>query len=500
MRVLTSHQARLLDEETIASGTSGLTLMERAAAAVQREILELVSARASLASRIVVVAGTGNNGGDGFEVARLLSIALGAGRVETLLVGDKTRVRGDAEATLARLSKSFGPPRDVVSATDLSPVRQASLIVDAVFGTGLSRGVDASSLAGQAILAIRDAPAFVVAVDLPSGLDAASGEIPGPHTRAGLTVTFGYPKVAHTELPAAGACGRVVVAGIGLSALPPPGPEAVTAGDLVSVFPPRDPESHKGSFGTVGIAGGARGMAGAAGLAARAAHRAGAGKVTAVVEEESRVAVHSLSAESTVRAWGDGLAGFDAIVAGPGLGQSRDALAVLEEALAFSGPVLLDADALNLIAKEPLVLKGRRCRLLLTPHLGEAARLLGKETAWIRQNRTEAARELSCRFDAAVVLKGFRSLCASPVNLPLPVLAGNPGMATGGMGDALSGVCGALLARGLSPFWTAVAGAWLHGTAGDLALERRGGQSVVASEVIEMLPAALEEVSRCRVP
>jgi NAD(P)H-hydrate epimerase len=410
------------------------------------------------------------------------------------------KVYGDAGLTLRRLIASTGRVGEVLLRVGFEPIRRSTLVVDALFGTGLSRSVDPASLSGAAIEAINRSGAFVVSVDLPSGLNGSTAEIPGVHVRADMTVTFGYPKRAHAELPAAGACGRLVVAGIGLTALPSDGPAAVSAGDLCFLFPRRETQGHKGTYGSLAILGGAEGMAGAAGLAARAAHRAGTGKVTAVVDAPSREAVHLLSAETTTLPWGAPLDSFDAIAAGPGLGQSPEAAAVLEQVLAFGGPVLMDADALNLLARDPGVLVGREGRLLLTPHLGEAARLLGTGTPWVRDHREKAVREISSRFNAFVVLKGFRSLCASPDGRVLPVLAGNPGMATGGMGDALTGICGAFLARGMDPFWAAAAGAWVHGTAGDLALERRGGESLVASEVIQALPAALDEIRRCRVP
>jgi NAD(P)H-hydrate epimerase len=313
--------------------------------------------------------------------------------------------------------------------------------------------------------------------------------------RADLTVTFGFPKLAHLLSPAAGSCGRVVVADIGL--LTDDGdvsaPEAVTARDVAQHFPRRPAAAHKGLFGTLGIVGGAWGMAGAAALAAPPPLRCGAGKVVVVAEEASRAAIHGLVAEATTASILPP-AGLTALAVGPGLGTSAASLELLRTALDSVLPTVLDADALNLLAGRPELLRGRSVPTVLTPHPGEASRLLGVTTAAIADDVEGAATRLADRSGATVVLKGFRSVIATPEGTVARILSGNPGMASGGNGDVLTGIVGALLARGLTARDAARAGAFLHGLAGDLARERTGDEALVASDVVEALGEAVRMV------
>jgi NAD(P)H-hydrate epimerase len=415
--------------------------------------------------------------------------------VVVLLVGARGKVSGDATEMLRRLEDEGGAVVEVGGAEGLEPLRGATLVVDALFGTGLSRPVEEPSLHGLAVRLASSRRAFVVAVDVPSGLDSGSGRSDVPHVRADLTVTFGFPKLVHLLLPAAGSCGRVVVADIGL--LPDEGdgcfPEAVTARDVAPFFPRRPAAAHKGTFGTLGIIGGAWGMAGAAALAARSAFRCGAGKVVVVAQEASRAAIHALVAEATTAALLVP-AGLTALAVGPGLGTSPASRALLDAALDSALPAVLDADALNLLTGRPELLRGRSVPTVLTPHPGEASRLLGVTTAAIADDVEGAARRLAERSGATVILKGFRSVVATPAGDIARILSGNPGMASGGSGDVLTGVVGALLARGLTARDAAQAAAFLHGLAGDLACERVGEEALVASDIVEALGEAIRFV------
>jgi NAD(P)H-hydrate epimerase len=492
VRVLGAVEAREADARAIAAGTPGIVLMERASEAVARECARAVAVRPLRGERVVVLCGTGNNGGDGFGAARLLRRSPLVGEVAVLLLGGRGRVEGDAARMLARLEAEGGAVVEVNAKAGLEPLRGATLVVDALFGTGLSRPLDPDSLHGLAVRLASARHAFVVAVDVPSGLDSGSFRSDVAHVRADLTVTFGFPKLVHLLAPAAGSCGRVVVADIGLGAGPVGEglPEAVTAFDVAPAFPRRLPAAHKGSFGTLGVVGGARGMAGAAALAARAAFRTGAGKVVVVAEEASRGAIHALVAEATT-AGGLPVPGLSALAAGPGLGTSPASRALLDAVLGAGLPAVLDADALNLLSGRPETLLGRDLPTVLTPHPGEASRLLGLPTATVVEDAEGAARLLAERSGATVVLKGFRSVVAAPGGRTARVLAGNPGMATGGSGDVLTGVVGALLARGLSGWDAASAGAFLHGLAGDLAAERLGEDALTASDVAEAVGEAV---------
>ncbi|HYN43911.1 MAG TPA: NAD(P)H-hydrate epimerase, partial [Thermoanaerobaculia bacterium] len=411
MRVLGAAEAREADARTIAAGTPGIVLMERASEAVARECVRAIEASPLRGERVVLLCGTGNNGGDGFGAARLLRRSPFTGEVVVLLVGVREKVSGDAAEMLRRFENDGGTVLEVGGGEGLEPLRGATLVVDALFGTGLSRPVEETGLHALAVRLASSRRAFVVAVDVPSGLDSGSGRSDVPHVRADLTVTFGFPKLAHLLLPAAGSCGRVVVADIGL--LPDEGdgrfPEAVTARDVAPFFPPRPAAAHKGTFGTLGIVGGAWGMAGAAALAARSAFRCGAGKVVVVAQEASRAAIHALVAEATTAALFVP-AGLTALAVGPGLGTSPASRALLDAALDSALPGVLDADALNLLTGRPELLRGRSVPTVLTPHPGEAARLLGVTTAAIADDVEGAAGRLAERSGAAVILKGFRSV------------------------------------------------------------------------------------------
>ena len=283
MRFLSAGESRVADARTIAAGTPGLFLMERAAVAVTREAIRALGARPERAASVVVLAGPGNNGGDGFEVARRLRAACRTG-AEVLLLGDPERLSGDAAVTFGRLAGAGVPVRGVSSLADLEPLRHATFVIDALFGTGLARPVEAGSLPGQAVRLVASGRPFVLAVDVPSGLSGDRSDIPGPAVRADVTVTFGTPKRCHVFLPAAGLCGRLVVADIGLFSpeeCPAAGePEVITAADVAPLFPPREASSHKGTYGHLLVVGGSEGFFGAPALAARAAHRSGAGVVT----------------------------------------------------------------------------------------------------------------------------------------------------------------------------------------------------------------------------
>jgi NAD(P)H-hydrate epimerase len=501
VRAVTATEARKLDAETIEAGTPGIVLMERAAARVAAELFRVLSRRPGLGASIVVVAGTGNNGGDGFEIARLLLSGGCEGRVTTLLLGGGAgRLPADAWTTHDRLRSAGGAPVHVETENGLEPIRRATLVVDALFGTGLSRPVGETGLDGAAIR-LMNGGAFVVSVDLPSGLRGGKADISGPHVFADVTVTFGFPKVAHVLLPAAGACGRIVVAPIGLRGEDDQnggtGPEVIAAPDVGRLLPRRDPEGHKGTYGTVCVAGGALGMAGAPALAARAALRSGAGKVVVSAPDEVRAIVHCLCPEATTSGEGVDFSQFQALAVGPGLGTAERSEHVFRQALGSGIAAVFDADALNLAAGKPEAF-ARSPRTVLTPHPGEAARLLGVSSAQIGLDRTAAALDLARRSGAVVILKGFRSVVASPEGRAALVLAGNPGMATGGAGDVLTGVVGAFLARGMTAWDAAAAGAYLHGLAGDLAAESLGEMGIVASDIVDRLPEAFSSLPRSR--
>ena len=360
MRVVTADESRALDVRTVAAGTPGIVLMKRAAGAVVREIAGVLTRRPAFGARVVVLAGPGNNGGDGFEVARLLMAGRLASNVETLLLGNPQHLTTDARKTYSRLEQIGGAIREVNDPRELEPLSSASLVVDALFGTGLKRRVAPDGLPARAIGLASLGRAFVVSVDLPSGLSADEPEAWLPSVRADLTVTFGWPKPCHVERAPAARCGRIAVVDLGfVEPAEPASREAVAVRDVALLFPRRAAESHKGTYGRLLVLGGSRGMAGAPALACRAAHRSGAGLVTAAVPDDVRSILHTLTPETTSVGDRPDFTHFTALAVGPGWGAGASAREMLARAASQPVPAVFDADALNL-AGEAAFFAGRR--------------------------------------------------------------------------------------------------------------------------------------------
>jgi len=484
----TAAQTRALDRCAIDEHhIPGITLMARAADAALRHLLEFWPAP----ERLQVLCGTGNNGGDGFLIADL---AHKRGIPVTVLqLGDAEKISGDA--LLAR--------RQALSnGVDIVPFGAAALaaegvIVDAMLGTGLTGDVRGDYL--RAIDAVNASGLPVVAVDIPSGLCADTGRVLGSAVRADLTVTFIGLKRGLFTMQAPDFTGAVQLSDLGV---PPEVYAAVTADcsrleleALLERLPARPATAHKGVYGTVLVVGGDYGMAGAAALAAEAALRCGAGLVQVATRPEHVAALVARTPEVMPRGINSGaeltpmLAAADVAVVGPGLGQSAWSLKLLQLALASGLPLVLDADALNLLAATNLGNTNPAGNWVLTPHPGEAARLLACSTSEVQANRFAAIHALQQRYGGVVVLKGNGSLVSGGENILLSDY-GNPGMASGGMGDLLSGVIGALLAQHLTPLEAAALAVCLHGAAGDMAAQQ-GQRGLAASDLIPQLRSLL---------
>lgn len=497
---------READRVTISElGLPGIVLMELAAAAVT----DLVAERFAEADRVLVVCGPGNNGGDGLAVARQLR---NRGHLaEVVLLVEPSQLRGDAAMQLA-LARSFGVPIHECPTGPLDELARlladARLVVDALFGTGLERALDGR---WQAAVELIDSAGWpVVAVDIPSGLSGSASAVPGPAVRAAVTVTFGAPKLAHVLPPASEHCGEVAVAEIGI----PPWVlerQAVAAlleqDDAAAWLPVRERDAHKGHFGHLLVFAGRVGRAGAAALAARAAVITGCGLVTVATPEGAVTPVQAAVPEAMVdplpqggdgAVTGDGveplLAKATAVAIGPGLGLGDGPRRLLDRVLgAWRGPLLLDADALTLLGGELERLAGRAGETVLTPHPGELARLLGLTTAVVAADRLGAAGTAAARSGATVLAKGARTVIVGAGERPLVNPTGSPGLASGGAGDVLTGVVGALLAQGLAGRQACAVGAWLHGRAAELAAPAWPG-AVPASVVAAHLPGAEAEL------
>jgi NAD(P)H-hydrate epimerase len=515
--VLTADEMRRADRLTIDEvGLPGAVLMENAGAAVAASIRE----RFPDAGRIVVLCGKGNNGGDGFVVTRRLK-EIGA---EALLLGRKEDVRGDARTHLVACERSGGRVLEVPDAAGWDAarerVRAADLLVDALLGTGLRSRPSGLAAEGIAELVRRaDAGVPVVAVDIPSGIRADGGTVDGPTVPATLTVTFAAPKWGHVLPPDCERSGELVVADIGIPSEALAGAEPslflLEDADAAAAFPRRRRAAHKGDFGHVLVVAGSVGKTGAAVLAATGALRAGAGLVTVATPASCLTAVAGGRAEIMTEPLPEtpsggvsedgldrllGLAGErDATVLGPGLGQDPSTRALIREVVRRCPvPLIVDADGLNALAPdlgdapEDAAL-GRTAPTVLTPHPGEMARLIRRPVPEIRGRRVPETLELARRSGAVVVLKGQRTVVGEPGGRAAVSPTGNPGMASGGTGDVLAGVIGALLAR--HDAWrAATAGAYVHGRAGDLAAGTGGEEGLAAGDLAEALPRAIESV------
>ncbi len=506
MLVCTAAQIRALDQWTIAHGTPGHVLMERAgkgAAAVVR--------RRWKRCRTVVVCGRGNNGGDGFVIARHLRRA--GFSVELYLAGTASAVRGDAARMLAAWRRAGGRVHECDAPATFEPLRaslvRAALVVDALLGTGLNAPVE--GLHAAIIDAVNASAAPILSVDIASGLSADSGRPLGAAVRATVTATFGHPKVGQVLYPGIEHTGELEIVDIGLrpEAVDTVGPathvlEARTVGALL---PRRPRNAHKGTFGHVLVVAGSRGKTGAALLATEGAGRAGAGLVTtasaALLQptleghvREAMTAALPDGRDGTV-ALGDGIAllrlleGRDAVVCGPGLGVNPDTRTLVGTIVRTArSPLVLDADGLNCVAGTG-ILRERLGPTVLTPHPGEMGRLLEVTTAEVQADRLRVARQLATRDQVVVVLKGARTVVVAPDGRAAIVPTGNPGMASGGTGDVLAGVVGGLLAQGLDAFDAACLGAFAHGLAGDRVAVRQGEVGLLARDLLDELPAAL---------
>lgn len=439
---------------------------------------------------VLVIAGPGNNGGDAVVVARYLKQWWF--NVTVVFAGDEARLSGDAALALRAWRETGGELHDRI------PERKRwSLVVDGLFGIGLQR--DVTGAYATLIQAMNDCGAPVLALDVPSGLDSDTGRVLGHAVRALHTVTFIALKPGLLTLDGPDHCGNLHIASLGLDAAAlAPAPGTTIGEDVLRGLLPRRPlNSHKGNFGSVAILGGAPGMTGAALLAGRAALKLGSGRVYVGILDEDGPRVDHQQPELMLRPASHlaQLDNVDCIAAGPGLSQSLAALTRLITATKQPVPLVLDADALNLLATDSALqqaLSERTAATILTPHPAEAARLLTCRTAEVQADRIAAGLQLARRYRAGVVLKGAGSVCAWPEGDWTINTSGNPGMASAGMGDVLTGMVAALLAQGVPARAALVAAVYLHGAAADTAVaEGAGPVGLTAGEVIDGARALL---------
>jgi ADP-dependent NAD(P)H-hydrate dehydratase / NAD(P)H-hydrate epimerase len=526
MKVLNAAQMRACDHRATSEfGVPSLTLMENAGAAAAFFAANRYGAKA--AGHAVILCGKGNNGGDGLVAARRIKEKVAEASPVVLLFAALDAVKGDAAANLARWQKSGGTLRVVLDAAawqrEREAVAAAPLVMDALLGTGLSGPVE-----GLLRAVIEDVnslcrPARVLAIDIPSGMSSDSGASPGPCIRAGATLAFAAPKIGELLPPNCDSVGKLSVAEIGI-------PAAVlddnsdlkaqwaTPGDFAALPLEREPSGHKGSYGHVLVVAGSRGKSGAAAMAGWAALRSGAGLVTVATPESCLATVASFYPELMTEPLPESDAGtismhsFDygrldsllvgktAVALGPGISTIPETQEFVHAVLRdCSLPIILDADGLNAFTRRIQQFRSRRwANLVLTPHPGELARMLGRSTAEVQERRLESAVEAALTSGATVILKGYRTILAAPDGRAWFHGPGNPGMATGGTGDALTGILAGLTAQFGTEDWPRVLsmGIYLHGLAGDRAAEEQGQEGMTATDLIRHIGPAFQRLKQ----
>ena len=514
MIVVTAEQMREMDRLTIQKyGVPSLTLMEHAGEAVTRSILERFLGEAK--KGVLVVAGKGNNGGDGLVVARLLKKK----RLpcEVALLARKEELSSDAAHNLRAYLKARGKLHEI-GADHLSALQRrigkSGLIVDAILGTGLKS--DVRGLFAEAIRSINAASSPALAVDIPSGLHTDEGVALGAAVNAAVTVALAFPKLGEVVYPGASYCGDLVVADIGIDerAVVEGAPyiELLERPMIGRLVPRREPDSHKGTYGHVLALAGSRGKTGAAILACRAAMRTGAGLTSlaaprslnnifaaALVEVMTELLPDNEAGDMETLSDGDWhrlLGRKTTVLFGPGLGVNEATRVAVRWLLKnWEKPWVIDADGLNNLALEIDRLRHARFPPLLTPHPGEMARLTGRTTAEVNADRVAIARAFAVEQRCYLVLKGARSVIATPEGRIFINPTGNPGMASGGTGDVLAGMLAALLGQGLAPADAMKLGVYLHGFVADRITEAKGKIGLIASDIIEGLPEGMKALA-----
>ncbi len=511
IKIVSADEMREIDRKAIEDyGIPGVVLMENAGRGAADAVEEFASPKGI--DSVLVIAGKGNNGGDGFVVARHLSNR--GFRCEVLLAGKKEDVRGDARTNLDVLTKTTVDIREIGG--DTSSIGEAAtrtgLIVDALLGTGLNQEV--KGFYRNIIDAVNSSGLPVISLDIPSGLDSTTGRPLGAAVEAEMTVTFCLPKTGAVVYPGADYVGDLVLVDIGAPRELLESDEIKTAlitGEYMEdIFPSRRADTHKGTYGHLLVVAGSKGKTGAAVMAAQGAMRSGAGLVTVAAPSGINDILEVKLTEAMTEPLDDDGRGFPAgeasgrilnllesrnvLVIGPGISREGEAGKMVKEVLAgLTVPAILDADALWHLAGFMDVLKDTAAPLILTPHPGEMGRLLGISAVEVQRDRIGIAREFAREYGCWLVLKGARSLVAAPDGRLFINTTGNPGMATAGTGDVLCGMIGAFVSQGLSPLDSCIAAVYLHGEAGDSAAGEKGEEGLIATDVIEKIPQVLKK-------
>ncbi|MBC7332055.1 MAG: NAD(P)H-hydrate dehydratase [Synergistetes bacterium] len=512
MKLVTADEMRNVDKYAIEKlGIPGIVLMENAGLRTVIGMREVIPDL--LSKKILIVAGKGNNAGDGFVVARHL-FNLG-GEVKVALCSPSSEIKGDAQVNLEIIKKIGLDIFEIESIGELHMLLEWSdVVVDALLGTGIKGEV--KGFFADVIREINDAGKPVVAIDLPSGLEASTGKVYGPCVKANWTFTMCLPKLGLWLYPGSYYTGQIFVVDISIPSWVWESEfdirrSLLTMPYVREILPlRRDLQSHKGNFGRVLVIAGSRGFTGAATLTSLGALRIGAGLVYLAVPESLNDILEVKLTEVITIPVSDSDGAFDikslldlkehiercdVVILGPGIGTSLPTKlfvhSLLEE---LEKPIVIDADGLNCLVGSEDLFKRYKGEAVITPHPGEMARLIGKSTSYVQENRLDVAEKFSSETGVIVVLKGARTIISSPDGRTYINPTGNPGMATGGTGDVLTGMIGGLIAQGLTPLEASCAGVFLHGLTGDIVASKKGELPLIASDLLDFLPEALKEV------
>ncbi len=485
LELVSSKEMKEIEQKTFALGARPIDVMKKAA----ETVADFVNLRFDKNTKICVVCGKGNNGGDGYAAARLLYNAGYDVCIYNVFDAPQTE---DAKTNFD-VALKLGIP--FVNRID------ADVVIDAVLGIGISGGCSL-----DIIDEINESGAYVLSVDVPTGADADTGAVLGKAVSADATVTFGYIKTGLLQYPAKTLAGEIVLAPLDFT---PANSKCFYPDeeDIAGMIPDAPADAHKGSMGRLCIIAGSKGMTGAATLSAMGALRSGAGLVSVVVPDNLNTIMEiKLTEAMTVPAPCEDALTFDAAktaidsvnadayVIGPGLGRGEDIYKIVEYVIGKDVPVIIDADGINALCGNIDILKNSAGNVILTPHPAEAARLLGKSTEDVQSGRINVAKSFAKEYNATMVLKGAGTVTAAACGNTYINSTGNPGMATGGSGDVLAGIIGAFAARGMSAEYAASAGVYVHGLAGDIAARQIGHMGMLPTDMAKCVAAALQRI------
>ncbi len=513
MKIVTNEQMMQLDELAVSKyGIPGVVLMENAGTNIVFEVMAMNPSK----QRVHLFCGMGNNGGDGFVAARHLSN--NGFPVTVYVVGKLSDLKGDSYLNYQVIKKMQLNIEIISDGGGINKmeknIRPTDMIVDALIGTGLNREV--TGIYGEVIDSINRNPAIVLSVDIPSGVDANNGRVLGRAIEADKTVTFALPKIGNILFPGAKYQGELLIKKISI----PDGvlddlqiqTNLITRADVMPMLKTRERDTHKGTYGKANLIAGSFGMTGAAILAARACLRSGAGLLKLYIPESLNTIITTSIPEvvtvplTEMRKGVIAINQLDRIVedakkatvtaVGPGCGDTSELLELIRRLLRdLEIPIILDADGLNALSRDIDLLNRKKSTVIITPHPGEMSRLTGLGIKEINEEPMRVAKEFAKEFDVICILKGSRTVIATPSGELFINASGNPGMATAGSGDVLTGILTSLIAQGIQPIEASMLAVYLHGVSGDLMAEKRGEYSLIASDIVEGLTTTMREMS-----